>query len=145
MRLIRRCSLKRAWLGSAWPTLTCWRQGWSTPTGPRAGGRPWPTCPNVRNGPQDRAGRHPAHALRPTRRHLTMTEAVSVSALVKPFGRVRALDGLDPARKAELLELFELDPTKRARTNSKGNRRKVALDHSEGAASGGAAQQEGML
>src|SRR5699024_1205131 len=89
MRLIRRCSLKRAWLGSAWPPSTCWRQGWSTPPGPRAGGRPWPTCPHVRNGPQGRAGRHPAHALRLTRRHLTMTDAVSVSALVKTFGRTR--------------------------------------------------------
>src|SRR5690625_3575986 len=146
------------------------------------------------------------------RLHLTMTEAISVSALVKSFGRTRALDGLDlsvatgevhgflgpngagksttlrillgllrhdsgtarllggdpwaqatelhrrlayvpgdvtlwpnltggevidllgrmrggmdPARKAELLERFELDPTKRARTYSKGNRQKVAL------------------
>jgi ABC-2 type transport system ATP-binding protein len=31
------------------------------------------------------------------------------------------------ARKAELLERFELDPTKKARTYSKGNRQKVAL------------------
>jgi ABC-2 type transport system ATP-binding protein len=31
------------------------------------------------------------------------------------------------ARKAELLEHFELDPTKKARTYSKGNRQKVAL------------------
>ena len=33
----------------------------------------------------------------------------------------------DPARRAELLERFELDPTKKARTYSKGNRQKVAL------------------
>ncbi|MGY1601743.1 ATP-binding cassette domain-containing protein [Geodermatophilus sp. SYSU D00815] len=33
----------------------------------------------------------------------------------------------DGRRKAELLERFELDPTKRARTYSKGNRQKVAL------------------
>ena len=34
---------------------------------------------------------------------------------------------VDPARRAELLERFELDPTKRASTYSKGNRQKVAL------------------
>ena len=33
----------------------------------------------------------------------------------------------DKGRKAELLERFELDPTKKARTYSKGNRQKVAL------------------
>ncbi len=39
------------------------------------------------------------------------------------------LRGVDPAssRKAELIERFELDPTKRSGTNSKGNRQKVAL------------------
>jgi ABC-2 type transport system ATP-binding protein len=41
------------------------------------------------------------------------------------LGRLRG--GLDPARRAELLERFELDPTKKARTYSKGNRQKVAL------------------
>lgn len=34
---------------------------------------------------------------------------------------------LDRARKAELLERFDLDPTKKTRTYSKGNRQKVAL------------------
>lgn len=34
---------------------------------------------------------------------------------------------VDPARKADLLERFELDPTKKSRTYSKGNRQKVAL------------------
>ncbi|CAM3452792.1 ABC transporter ATP-binding protein [Isoptericola cucumis] len=34
---------------------------------------------------------------------------------------------VDKRRKAELLERFELDPTKKARTYSKGNRQKVAL------------------
>ncbi|MGC5165919.1 ABC transporter ATP-binding protein [Luteimicrobium sp. DT211] len=33
----------------------------------------------------------------------------------------------DPARKARMLHRFELDPTKRTRTYSKGNRQKVAL------------------
>jgi ABC-2 type transport system ATP-binding protein len=35
--------------------------------------------------------------------------------------------GLDAARRAELIERFDLDPTKRARDYSKGNRQKVAL------------------
>jgi ABC-2 type transport system ATP-binding protein len=41
------------------------------------------------------------------------------------LGRLRG--GIDPRRKAELLERFELDPTKKGRTYSKGNRQKVAL------------------
>jgi len=41
------------------------------------------------------------------------------------LGRLRG--GIDPARRAALLDRFELDPTKRARTYSKGNRQKVAL------------------
>jgi polyether ionophore transport system ATP-binding protein len=41
------------------------------------------------------------------------------------LGRLRG--GLDPKRRAELLERFELDPTKKGRTYSKGNRQKVAL------------------
>ena len=35
--------------------------------------------------------------------------------------------GIEKARKQEMLERFELDPTKKARTYSKGNRQKVAL------------------
>ena len=35
--------------------------------------------------------------------------------------------GLDPARREALLERFDLDPRKKARTYSKGNRQKVAL------------------
>jgi ABC-2 type transport system ATP-binding protein len=41
------------------------------------------------------------------------------------LGRLRGV--LDEARRADLLERFDLDPTKRARTYSKGNRQKVAL------------------
>jgi ABC-2 type transport system ATP-binding protein len=41
------------------------------------------------------------------------------------LGRLRG--GVHPKRKAELLERFELDPTKKTRTYSKGNRQKVAL------------------
>ena len=41
------------------------------------------------------------------------------------LGRLRG--GLDPGRRDALVERFELDPTKKARTYSKGNRQKVAL------------------
>jgi ABC-2 type transport system ATP-binding protein len=41
------------------------------------------------------------------------------------LGRLRG--GLDPARRAVLLERFQLDPTKKVRSYSKGNRQKVAL------------------
>ena len=41
------------------------------------------------------------------------------------LGRLRG--GLDPNRRADLIERFELDPTKKTRTYSKGNRQKVAL------------------
>src|SRR5215468_87553 len=41
------------------------------------------------------------------------------------LGRLRG--GMDPARRARLLDRFELDPTIRARAYSKGNRQKVAL------------------
>src|SRR4051794_15133411 len=51
--------------------------------------------------------------------NLTGGEAIDL------LGRLRG--GLDEARRAELLERFELDPTKKGRTYSKGNRQKVAL------------------
>jgi ABC-2 type transport system ATP-binding protein len=51
--------------------------------------------------------------------NLTGGEAIDL------LGNLRG--GLDPARRAELLERFELDPTKKGRTYSKGNRQKVAL------------------
>src|SRR3954453_7217976 len=41
------------------------------------------------------------------------------------MGRLRG--GLDERRRADLLDRFELDPTKKARSYSKGNRQKVAL------------------
>jgi ABC-2 type transport system ATP-binding protein len=41
------------------------------------------------------------------------------------LGRLRG--GLDEARRGELLRRFDLDPTKKGRTYSKGNRQKVAL------------------
>ena len=41
------------------------------------------------------------------------------------LGRLRG--GLNPRRRASLIERFELDPTKKSRAYSKGNRQKVAL------------------
>lgn len=41
------------------------------------------------------------------------------------LGRMRG--GIDESRRAELLERFELDPSKRCRSYSKGNRQKVGL------------------
>ncbi len=35
--------------------------------------------------------------------------------------------GLDPTRRGELIDRFQLDPTKRCRTYSKGNRQKIAI------------------
>jgi len=51
--------------------------------------------------------------------NLTGGEAIDV------LGRLRG--GLDPRRRAALLDRFELDPAKKGRTYSKGNRQKVAL------------------
>jgi ABC-2 type transport system ATP-binding protein len=51
--------------------------------------------------------------------NLTGGEAIDL------LGRLRG--GFESRRKAALLDRFELDPTKKARTYSKGNRQKVAL------------------
>ncbi len=51
--------------------------------------------------------------------NLTGGEAIDLLA--------RLRGGLDRARRQELCERFDLDPTKKARTYSKGNRQKVAL------------------
>jgi ABC-2 type transport system ATP-binding protein len=50
---------------------------------------------------------------------------LSGGEIIDLLGRLRG--GLDPERRAGLLERFDLDPRKRARTYSKGNRQKVAL------------------
>ncbi|MFI6105921.1 ATP-binding cassette domain-containing protein [Streptomyces sp. NPDC051310] len=56
---------------------------------------------------------------------VTLWRNLSGGEVIDLFGRLRG--GLDPARRAELVERFELDPTKKGRTYSKGNRQKVAL------------------
>jgi ABC-2 type transport system ATP-binding protein len=56
---------------------------------------------------------------------VTLWPNLSGGEVIDLLGRLRG--GLDPKRKAELLDRFDLDPTKRARAYSKGNRQKVAL------------------
>jgi ABC-2 type transport system ATP-binding protein len=56
---------------------------------------------------------------------VSLWPALSGGEVVDLLGRLRG--GLDPRRRADLLERFELDPRKKARTYSKGNRQKVAL------------------
>ncbi|CAL9481820.1 Multidrug efflux system ATP-binding protein [Streptomyces sp. enrichment culture] len=50
---------------------------------------------------------------------------LSGGEVIDLYGRLRG--GLDRGRRAELIDRFELDPTKKCRTYSKGNRQKVAL------------------
>ncbi|WP_432248583.1 ATP-binding cassette domain-containing protein [Streptomyces sanyensis] len=56
---------------------------------------------------------------------VTLWRNLSGGEVIDLLGRLRG--GLDPARRAELVERFELDPTKKGRSYSKGNRQKVAL------------------
>ena len=50
---------------------------------------------------------------------------LSGGEVIDLLGRLRG--GLDERRRAHLIERFELDPTKKGRSYSKGNRQKVAL------------------
>jgi ABC-type branched-subunit amino acid transport system ATPase component len=56
---------------------------------------------------------------------VSLWPSLSGGETIDLLGRLRG--GLDPRRRAELLDRFELDPRKRNRTYSKGNRQKVAL------------------
>jgi ABC-2 type transport system ATP-binding protein len=56
---------------------------------------------------------------------VTLWPNLSGGEVIDLLGRLRG--GLDQKRRAELLERFDLDPRKKARTYSKGNRQKVAL------------------
>ena len=56
---------------------------------------------------------------------VTLWPNLSGGEVIDLLGRLRG--GLDPKRRADLLERFDLDPRKKARTYSKGNRQKVAL------------------
>ncbi|MEW9552533.1 ATP-binding cassette domain-containing protein [Nonomuraea sp. NPDC050783] len=56
---------------------------------------------------------------------VTLWPQLSGGEVIDLLGRLRG--GLDEHRRAELLERFDLDPRKKSRTYSKGNRQKVAL------------------
>ena len=56
---------------------------------------------------------------------VTLWPNLTGGEVIDLLGRLRG--GLDLAKKAELLNRFDLDPTKKGRTYSKGNRQKVAL------------------
>ena len=56
---------------------------------------------------------------------VTLWPNLSGGEVIDLLGRLRG--GLNPRRRAALLERFDLDPRKKSRTYSKGNRQKVAL------------------
>jgi ABC-2 type transport system ATP-binding protein len=56
---------------------------------------------------------------------VTLWPSLSGGETIDLLARMRG--GSDPSRRTELIDRFELDPTKKARTYSKGNRQKVAL------------------
>jgi ABC-2 type transport system ATP-binding protein len=56
---------------------------------------------------------------------VTLWPSLTGGEVIDLLGRLRG--GLDQKRRADLLERFDLDPRKKARTYSKGNRQKVAL------------------
>jgi len=56
---------------------------------------------------------------------VTLWPNLTGGEVIDLLGRLRG--GLDAAKKEQLLNRFDLDPTKKGRTYSKGNRQKVAL------------------
>src|SRR5690606_28257622 len=56
---------------------------------------------------------------------VTLWPGITGGEVIDLLGRLRG--DVDPRRRAELLERFDLDPSRKARTYSKGNRQKVAL------------------
>lgn len=56
---------------------------------------------------------------------VTLWPSLSGGEIIDLLAMMRG--GLDTGRRSELIERFELDPRKKARTYSKGNRQKVAL------------------
>ncbi|UGT38653.1 ABC transporter ATP-binding protein [Nocardia yamanashiensis] len=56
---------------------------------------------------------------------VTLWPSLSGGETIDLLARMRG--GIDQERRAELIQRFELDPRKKARTYSKGNRQKVAL------------------
>ncbi|MEP7762903.1 ABC transporter ATP-binding protein [Sanguibacter sp. 25GB23B1] len=56
---------------------------------------------------------------------VSLWPTLSGGEVIDLMGRLRG--GLDERRRAELLDRFELDPSKKGRTYSKGNKQKVAI------------------
>src|SRR4051812_17687817 len=56
---------------------------------------------------------------------VTLWPSLTGGEVIDLLGRLRG--GLDLQRRSELLDRFDLDPTKKGRSYSKGNRQKVAL------------------
>jgi ABC-2 type transport system ATP-binding protein len=56
---------------------------------------------------------------------VTLWPSLTGGETIDLLARMRG--GIDEKRRAELIERFDLDPTKKARTYSKGNRQKVSL------------------
>jgi ABC-2 type transport system ATP-binding protein len=56
---------------------------------------------------------------------VTLWPNLTGGEVIDMLGRLRG--GLDPGRRADLLERFDLDPRKKGRAYSKGNRQKVGL------------------
>jgi ABC-2 type transport system ATP-binding protein len=56
---------------------------------------------------------------------VTLWPGLSGGEIIDLLGRLRG--GLDPKRRQALIETFDLDPAKKARAYSRGNRQKVAL------------------
>ncbi|MGW8380423.1 ABC transporter ATP-binding protein [Streptomyces sp. ODS28] len=62
--------------------------------------------------------------------NLTGGEAIDLLARLRGgggSGKGEGNGGIDPKKRAELIDRFDLDPTKKGRTYSKGNRQKVAI------------------
>jgi polyether ionophore transport system ATP-binding protein len=57
---------------------------------------------------------------------VTLWPSLTGGEIIDLLGKLRG-DGHDAKRRSELIERFQLDPAKKARTYSKGNRQKVAL------------------
>src|SRR5690606_705041 len=57
--------------------------------------------------------------------HVTGVQTCALPILIDVFARLRG--GINRRKRDELCERFDLDPSKKARTYSKGNRQKVAL------------------
>src|SRR5215472_7421361 len=78
------------------------------------GGDPW----------RDATSLHPRLAYVPG--DVTLWPSLTGGEIIGLLAKLRG-DGHDLKRRAELIERFQLDPAKKARTYSKGNRQKVAL------------------